>query len=284
MNMATGETVSAQQERAIAFREMHTSERPLLLANVWDALSARVAVAAGAAAIGTTSFGIALSHGVNDGEVLAFDEVVTIARNIVGAVDVPVTIDLEAGRGSSADGVAAAVTDVVAAGAVGVNIEDSIPGQAGQLFEIAEQVERLTAARAAADAAGIPVYINARCDVYFGASVIADRMLEETLTRARAYRGAGADGLFLPGLVDLNTIATVATNTDFLLNVMVSPGLPSFDDLAAPGVRRISQGGSAFLAVTGVLTSLTRDYLGEQLHPPMEALGNGLSVLPSLLQ
>ncbi len=275
---------SLQVNRAKAFRELHHRDRPLLLANAWSATSAVIAAAAGAPAIGTTSFGVALDHGVLDGEQLPFDVALTLAADIAQSVDVPVTFDLEAGRGATAAAVQASTTAVIETGVVGVNIEDARPGEPGVLFEVPAQVERLRAARAAADTSGVPMFVNARCDVFFGAAVPADRAFDEVRNRAHAYEDAGADGLFLPGLIDLATIEAVIAACELPLNVMVSPGLPSFEQLAAAGVRRISQGGSSFLAANGMVHAMTAAYVAGDLHPPLEAVSSGLSLLPSLIR
>ena len=129
-----------------------------------------IAAAAGAPAIGTTSFGVALDHGVADGEQLPIDVSLTVAREIARSVDVPVTFDFEAGRGATAAEVRASMAAVIETGVVGVNIEDARPGEPGVLFDVSAQVERLGAARAAADASGVPMFINARCDVFFGSN------------------------------------------------------------------------------------------------------------------
>jgi 2-methylisocitrate lyase-like PEP mutase family enzyme len=278
------ETTTRQVDRATAFRDLHHQDRPLLLANAWSATSALVAAAAGAAAIGTTSFGIALDHGVNDGEQLPFDVARAVATDMVRSVDVPVTFDLEAGRGATAEAVGASMAAVIETGVVGVNIEDARPSEPGVLFDVPTQVERLRAGRAAADAAGVPMFINARCDVFFGASVPAERSLDEVRTRARAYADAGADGLFLPGLIDLAIIEAVVAAIDLPLNVMVFPGLPSFEQLSDAGVRRISQGGASFLAVNGMVHAMTAAFVAGELHPPMEAVGTGMSLLPLFIR
>lgn len=163
----------AQYERAVRFRELHQRSRPLQLANAWDAASARILAAAGAPAIGTTSFGIALFHGVWDAELLAFEDVLAVAAAIAAAVEVPVSVDLEAGRGLTPADVQASVATGIACGAVGINIEDALPGQAGVLRDPDEQAQRIAAARAAATASGIPIFVNARCDVWFGAGELA---------------------------------------------------------------------------------------------------------------
>ena len=160
---------------------------------------------------------------------LPFDVALTVVTDIARSVDVPVSFDLEAGRGATADAVEASMAAVIETGVVGVNIEDARPGEPGVLFDVSTQVERLRAGRAAADTAGVPMFINARCDVFFGASVPAERTLDEVRTRAQAYADAGADGLFLPGLIDLATIEAIVAAVDLPLNVMVLPGLPSFE-------------------------------------------------------
>jgi 2-methylisocitrate lyase-like PEP mutase family enzyme len=276
-------TATAQQERAQRFRELHRGDNPLLLANAWDAMSARVLAAAGAPAIGTTSFGVALSNGVWDGEQLPFERVLEVARSVASAVDVPVTIDLEAGWGAGPGEVSESVARVIEGGAVGINIEDSVPGQRGALRDLPEQSARIAAARAAAEESGVPAFINARCDVYFGARIEADARVDEVLSRARAYREAGADGLFLPGLVDLATIQAITSQVDLPVNVMVGPGLPELAELVGAGVRRVSQGGAAFVAVLGSLKNLTGRYLSGELNPPTDDSNAGGTLLRALV-
>jgi 2-methylisocitrate lyase-like PEP mutase family enzyme len=246
-------------------------------------MSARVLAVAGAPAIGTTSFGVALDHGVWDAELLPFEEVLAVAESIASAVEVPVTVDLEAGRGSTPADVQRAVAAVIERGAVGINIEDAIPGAAGQLRGVGEQADRLGAARAAAEASGIPIFVNARCDVWFGADVPADARLSEALRRGRAYRDAGADGLFVPGLLDVAILAELTSQVDMPVNVMIGSGAPSLEELAAAGVRRLSQGADLFLAVVGTIKALTDRYLAGELGAPPEVVGEGASQLNALL-
>lgn len=272
-----------QNERAQRFRELHRGDNPLLLANAWDATSARVLAAAGAPAIGTTSFGVALSNGRWDGEQLPFDRVLEVARSIVSAVEVPVTIDLEAGWGAAPGDVRESVARVIECGAVGINLEDSVPGQRGALRVLSEQSARIAAARAAAEESGIPAFINARCDVYFGARIAADARVGEVLSRASSYRDAGADGLFLPGLADLATIQAITSQVDLPVNIMVGPGIPELAELAGAGVRRLSQGGAAFVAVIGSLKTLTERYLSGELNPPADDLGAGATLFRALV-
>jgi 2-methylisocitrate lyase-like PEP mutase family enzyme len=275
--------VQAQYERAVRFRDLHARADPLQLANAWDATSARILAASGVPAIGTTSFGVALDHGVWDGEQLPFEDTLAVTTAIASAVEVPVTVDLEAGRGPTPADVQRSVAAVIACGAVGINIEDGIPGQPGALRDPAEQAERIAAARAAATASAIPIFVNARCDVYFGADLPADERIEDVLLRADTYRSAGADGLFLPGLLDVAVIKELTRQVELPVNIMVGTGAPSLDELATAGVRRISQGGEPFLAIAGSLKLLTERYLAGELAAQPEAVAAGFSIMKGLV-
>ncbi|MFC8143278.1 isocitrate lyase/phosphoenolpyruvate mutase family protein [Streptomyces paradoxus] len=160
-----------RSDRASASRDLHLPGTPLVLPNAWDAVSARLPEDAGAAAVATTSAGLVWALGAPDGE--RVDREAAVAR-IAGAVTVPVTADIESGYAEDAEGVAATVRAVIAAGAVGVNIEDALygAGTGGPLRDVAEQAERIAAARAAADAAGVALFVNARTDTFLsGAGV-----------------------------------------------------------------------------------------------------------------
>src|ERR1700733_2433398 len=163
-----------QAQRARASADLHKRGEPLLLPNAWDVASAVAIAGAGAKAIATTSAGVAWSLGVPDGAGLGAGRAAAVTARIVAALDVPVSADIEAGY----DDVAATVTAVLQAGAVGVNIEDRRDG-AG-LYEPAEQADRLAAARAAADASGIPFWINARTDVFLGGTARIDDALNRS--------------------------------------------------------------------------------------------------------
>jgi 2-methylisocitrate lyase-like PEP mutase family enzyme len=232
--------VTARQERlARRLHELHRPGAPLVLANVWDALSARLVERAGAPAVATASASVSWSLGVPDGGGLARADALARTALVAGAVDVPVTADLEDGYADTADGVGETVTALLAAGAVGANLEDGAPDGPG-LRPLDEAVARIAAARAAADAAGVPLFLNARTDAYLrGVGDPADR-LELARERGRAFRAAGADGFFVPGLADPAEIAALAG--EFRLNVLAGPGLPKVAELATLGVARISLG------------------------------------------
>lgn len=262
--------------RAQHLRELHRPGEPLILVNVWDVAGARVVVAAGAQAVATASYAMSAALGVPDGEGMALADNLAIVGRMVAAVDVPVTADLERGYGATPDDVGTAVTHLLGTGAVGCNIEDSLVplglGSAGSgLRPLDEQVARVRAARGAADAAGIPLVLNARTDAFGrGAG------LEETIARGRAYLAAGADCVFVVGKVPLPDVARLATAFDGRLNVLGRPGQPSFAELAAAGVCRISIG-STGIGVTHAALSRA----AEQLLAGGDYLPDQGYVLPS---
>jgi 2-methylisocitrate lyase-like PEP mutase family enzyme len=192
------------------------------------------------------------------------------------AGDVPVTADIEAGRGPAPSDVATTVDNVITAGAVGVNLEDSLPEARGELFTTEAQYDRLRAARAAAERRSLPLFINARCDVYFGARLAETEQPQRLLERATAYAEAGASGVFVPGLTDLDILARLCDTVGVAVNVMAYPGLPSVEALASVGVRRISQGGASFLLTAGYLERATRAFL----EGPFETAGG--DVVPAV--
>ena len=228
-----------QAQRAQAFAELHKPGQPLLLPNAWDVASAVAIAGAGAKAIATTSAGVAWSLGVPDGAGLGAKRAAAVIARIVAALDLPVSADIEAGY----EDVAATVTAVLQAGAVGVNIEDRRDGTG--LYEPAEQADRLAAARAAAH--GMAFWINARTDVFLAGT----RRIDDALERSAAYAAAGADSLFVPGLVDPAAIAELAKGP-LPVAVMVWPGAPSVAELAAAGAVRISLGSAIAQAAYAV--------------------------------
>jgi 2-methylisocitrate lyase-like PEP mutase family enzyme len=235
-------TNEIQQEKARAFRALHNSGPMLVLPNAWDAGSAAVIARAGAAAIATTSGGVSWSLGRPDGQHLTRDEMAGTVARIVAAVDVPVTADVEGGYGPSPEDVAATIEAAVAAGAVGVNLEDST-ASGGPLFSVADQAGRIRAARAAAEQAGLPgLVINARTDVHLFGIGDPEGRIDDVVARASAYAEAGADCLFVPGLTDLDVLASLVKATTLPVNVMVGPGAPGVADLERIGVRRVSVG------------------------------------------
>ncbi|MBT1671555.1 isocitrate lyase/PEP mutase family protein [Curtobacterium flaccumfaciens] len=239
--------------RAATFHGLHDHRsRPLVLVNVWDAVSARLVEDAGATAIATTSAGVAWSLVRPDGNTLTRAEAMDAVARIVASVSVPVTVDIESGYADDADGVARTVDAVLEAGAVGINIED------GRLHPEA-LADRIGAARRAAERAGVPLFVNARTDVHLAGLVDPGRLLTETLERARRYRGAGADGVFVPGVRDVETIRALVESIDGPVNVMAGPGSPTVAELARLGVARISLGSAVAQAAYAVVRQATAE-------------------------
>lgn len=232
---------TTQRARAETLRALHTSGI-VILPNAWDVGSASLIALAGAKAIATTSGGIAWSLGRPDGQRLTRAEMIEQVARIAATVTIPVTADIEGGYGPGPEDIATTVEAVIAAGAVGVNLEDSrAPG--GPLFDLAEQAARIRAARTASVSAGLPeLLINARTDVFlFGIGAPTSR-LDDVLARSSAYAAAGADILFVPGLTGLQTITELAKASPLPINVMAGPGAPLVAELDSAGVRRVSVG------------------------------------------
>ena len=252
------------REKARSFRALHTNG-PLVLPNAWDPGSAVAIEAAGAKAIATTSAGVSWALGVPDGGGLTRGEAMDALRRIVAAVTVPVTADVEDGYGA----VAETVTEVLAIGAVGVNLEDS---RGGVLVDPAEQEDLLAAAR---EAGGADLVLNARTDTFLTGSGTPAERLADTVVRAERYAAAGADVLFVPGLVDPVAIKELVGGP-LPLSVMAFPGAPSVRELAELGVVRISVGSGIAQAAYGLAAAAARELLGAGTYGALEdALGYG---------
>jgi 2-methylisocitrate lyase-like PEP mutase family enzyme len=259
-----------QAELARYFRQLH-GRRPLILPNAWDSASARVMELAGAPAIASTSAGVSWARGCADGQHLERDEMIDAVRGIVRAVTVPVTADIESGyqTGSVYD-VAETVQAALAVGVVGINLEDS-PGRNGApLRTPEEQAERLRAARAAAEVARIDLVINARTDVYLFGAVAPEQRFEETVRRARVYRAAGADCVFVPGVIDGDTIASLVRAIEGPVNIMAGPGAPSADQLGRLGVARVSVGPAIMQAALAATRRAARELLERGTYSGLE--------------
>lgn len=228
-----------QIDRAQAFRGLHDRRRILLLPNAWDAGSARLLAQRGFGAIATTSGGMAWSLGWADGERAPLDEVLAAIARITRAVELPVTADIESGYGATPAEVGATVREVIAAGAVGVNLEDGTPGH-GPLRERDEAAARIRAARVAADASGVPIVINARVDLWLRSGGDPAVHLAEAIERARAYLAAGADVIYPIGLTDGPTLAALVRALDAPINVAAMAGVPPLAELERLGVARVS--------------------------------------------
>ncbi|MQY11066.1 2-methylisocitrate lyase [Streptomyces sp. RB5] len=247
--------ITAQADKARLFRSLHSTARPLALANAWDVASARVIEAAGAPAIATTSAGVAWSVGAADGDMLSREEALGLIARIVDAVAVPVTADIEGGYGQDPAAVAETVTAVIEAGAVGINIEDGTRPPA-------ELAARLVAARRAGEQAGADVFLNARVDTFLFGLGDPETRLQDTFERARTYVEAGADGIFVPGVTDPATVTALAAEISVPLNLMAGPGAPTVDELGALGAARVSLGSGVAQAAYAAARRAARDLYG----------------------
>lgn len=244
------------------FKSLHTVGKPFILPNAWDAMSAKLLRQCGFPAIGTTSAGIAASLGLADGERIGMRTMMAAVSRIACAVDIPVTADLEAGYGCAPREIGELARMAAAAGAAGLNIEDGAGGEKPLLLDAEEQARRIVAMKETTHAAGLPLFVNARIDTYWYGIGDKERRLHETLERAEIYRRAGADGIFVPGLNDLETIRIVAGAVSLPLNVLASPDLPGLTALAEAGVARVSTGSGPYRAA---MTAL-RDFGMALLH------------------
>ncbi|PXY20214.1 isocitrate lyase/PEP mutase family protein [Prauserella flavalba] len=218
-----------------AFHYLHHRAEPLLLPNAWDHAGAAALVAAGFPAIGTTSLGVAATHGLPDGEGRTREQTVALAR-LLAPLPCLLTVDIEGGFSDDPGEVADLAQELADAGVVGVNIEDG-RGQ-GSLAEPDTQAELIAAIKERVPS----LFVNARVDTHWLG--VDTGSLAPTLDRARRYAGAGADGIFVPGR--LPDVAAVAEGVDLPLNVLYLPGGPSVAELGALGVRRISTGSLLF--------------------------------------
>jgi 2-methylisocitrate lyase-like PEP mutase family enzyme len=228
--------MSSQREKAEALLRLHTPGEPLVLVNAWDAVSARVVAAAGAKAIASASWSIAAARGYADGENISREEMIDSVRIIANAVELPVSADLERGFGDAR----MTLESAIEAGAVGCNLEDSDANH--ELWPAEEHVAVVAAARAAGDAAGVPIVINARTDVWLSKTIPDEEKVVAALERGAAYLEAGADCIFVPFVRDLDAIAKLAKEMGGPISVIGGPGGPTLAEFARAGVARVSYG------------------------------------------
>jgi 2-methylisocitrate lyase-like PEP mutase family enzyme len=244
--------------RAEELRRLHVDPAILVLVNVWDAASARtVASVPGCRAIATASWAIAAAHGLADGEAIGREGMLDAVGSVARAVELPVTADLEGGYGDTPADVAETIGRAIAAGAVGCNLEDGV--RDGELLRDAQDAAaRVAAARARADADGVPIVINARTDVYLRG---ADDP-EAAILRGQAYARAGADCIFVPGVIDREVIRTLVAEIDAPVSILAHPGAPSVSELQELGVARVSFGPGPMGVALAALARTASDLLG----------------------
>lgn len=250
------------------FRSLHLGPKILILPNAWDIASAKIFQRAGFKAIATTSAGIAASLGYADGQRIPRQEMLDAVKRIASSVDLPVTADMEAGFGDTVAEIADTVSKVVAAGAVGLNLEDK---RGNELVDASFQVEVIAAAKEAGAEAGVPVVINARTDAYLlGIGKPVDRF-RLTVERGKAYREAGADCIFVPGLSDPETIKKLIQELQCPVNILAGPEAPRIEELERIRVARVSMGSGPMRATLALLDDISKELLTQGTFTFMKA-------------
>jgi 2-methylisocitrate lyase-like PEP mutase family enzyme len=248
-----------QSNKAAQFRQLHRGPGVLILPNAWDVASARIFEDAGFPAIATTSAGIAFSLGHPDGQRIPREEMMARIARIARAVNVPVTADIESGYGPTPEDVARTARELIDAGVIGMNLEDASgrPDQPLSSLELA--LEKIKAARETSLHMQAQIVVNARTDVFLLPGGNPDADYSEGLRRLLAFRDAGADCVFAPGLKDAETIGKLAKAVECPLNVLAGPGSPSIPELAALGVARVSVGSGPMRATLGLLRRISEE-------------------------
>lgn len=251
--------IDEQKSKAMALRAMHRGPSVLLLPNAWDVVSARIFEDAGFGAIATTSAGVAFTLGYPDGQKITREEMLARVGRIARAVKVPVTADVEAGYGPAPEDAARTARDVIVAGAVGMNLEDATEDPTRPLVELPKQLEKIHAVREAALKTGILLVLNARTDVYLAKVGEPEKRYDEAVRRLVAYRDAGADCVFVPGVTDAPTIERMVGDVKCPVNILAGPGSPTVPELEKLGVARVSLGSAPMRATLGLLRRMAEE-------------------------
>ena len=243
-----------QKTKAEAFGALHNGGNILILPNAWDGASAAIMEDTGAKAVATSSAAVAWAHGYPDGDALPLPKLISTLETVARVVSVPVTADIEGGYTDDLAQLAETIKAVIGTGVVGINLEDG--ARAPDLH-----ARKIEAARKAADAAGVALFINARTDVYLKRLAEGHAAYTETVQRAAKYAAAGASGIFVPGPSDNDLIGRLADEIRLPLNIMLLPTLAPAERLQALGVRRVSSGGAPFRAAYTHLAKAVATYL-----------------------
>lgn len=251
-----------QTDKAVLFRQLHRGPGVLLLPNAWDVASARIFEEAGFPAMATTSAGIAFSLGYPDGQRISREEMIARVGRIVRAVKVPVSADIEAGYGTSPEDAARTTRELIEAGAIGMNLEDASDRRDQPLLSLELAVEKIKAVRETAAQLRAPIVLNARTEVYLLPGGNSDADYAEAVRRLVAFRDAGADCVFAPGLKDAETIRRLVKDVACPLNILAVSGTPSIAELEKLGVARVSVGSGFMRATLGLLRRAAEELKG----------------------
>jgi 2-methylisocitrate lyase-like PEP mutase family enzyme len=249
---------TTQLELARQFLALHDGGKILLLPNAWDAASARIFEEEGFPAVATSSAGVANALGYSDGQRISRGEMLAVVHRIAEAVRIPVTADMEAGYGSKPEDVAETARAVIAAGAVGMNLEDAVDDRQDLLADVNLQKEKILAVAETAALAGVPFVLNARTDVFLAGIGAPETRVVRTIERLNAYRDAGAQCLFAPGVKDKETIAQLVSGVHGPLNILATAGTLPVSELEKLGVARVSVGSGPMRATLGLIARIAR--------------------------
>ncbi|WP_260412507.1 isocitrate lyase/phosphoenolpyruvate mutase family protein [Alkalihalobacillus sp. TS-13] len=252
-----------------SFRHLHKDSSTFVLPNAWDVISAKMFEEGGFRAIGTTSAGIAASLGYRDGQQLPIDKMIAVVECIVNAVDVPVSADIEAGYGNTAEEVVRTVQKILNAGAVGINIEDGTGDLQHPINDLSSQTEMISAIKEFCKENDEALFINARTDLYWLKIGDPSTRFQMALERVKAYEEAGADCIFVPGLHDKETIQKLRSEVSCSINLLVHPYLPSLKELSEIGIERVSTGSAPFRATVTLLKKMSEEINNDQTFHEM---------------
>jgi 2-methylisocitrate lyase-like PEP mutase family enzyme len=253
--------IRLQAQKAEQLRQLHHGPNILVLPNAWDVVSARILEELGFPVIATSSAAVAFSLGYPDGQRISRDEMLGMVARIANSVRVPVTADMEAGYGTTLEDMAEMAKALVASGAVGLNFEDVTGSDESSHVDTALQVEKIRTIRKVSASLGVPLVVNARTDIYLMPIGPAETRFERTVERLRAYREAGADCVFAPGVRDAETIAKLVKAVDAPLNILVTAGTPPLKELEKIGVARASIGSGTMRAAMGAVRRVGKELL-----------------------
>jgi len=253
--------VRKQAQKAEQFRKLHHGPRLLFLPNAWDVVSARILEECGHPAIATSSAAVAFSLGYPDGQRISRDEMLEVAGRIARAVEIPVTADLEAGYGTTVKDMVETVKAAIAAGVIGMNLEDITGDDESSFVDLPLQVEKIRAICETAKSLGVSFVLNARTDIYLMPIGPEATRFERTVERLRAYRDAGATCLFAPGLYHRETIAKLVKAVEAPINILANPACPPIAELENIGVARVTAGSGIMRAALGLVRRIGKDML-----------------------
>ena len=253
--------VRKQAQKAEQFRKLHHGPRLLFLPNAWDVVSARILEECGHPAIATSSAAVAFSLGYPDGQRISRGEMLEVAGRIARAVEIPVTADLEAGYGTTVKDMVETVKAAIAAGVIGMNLEDITGDDESSFVDLPLQVEKIRAICETAKSLGVSFVLNARTDIYLMPIGPEATRFERTVERLRAYRDAGATCLFAPGLYHRETIAKLVKAVEAPINILANPACPPIAELENIGVARVTAGSGIMRAALGLVRRIGKDML-----------------------